>query len=264
MAATLEEAGKKIIVALDTKDPVKALELVRALKSLVGGFKLGLEFFTSVFVQVVTMGEEDDSVWANQYMAALRALFYELTGLLFWDGKWNDIPNTVAGAALGVVPLNPKFINVHASCGKEAMKKVVANKGNSIVLAVTVLTSLDDDDCRHVFGDLSAKKVFLLAQDAQEAGCGGIISSPQDLKILREYEINGHGASIPKLKVTPGVRPLWAAANDQKRVMTPGEAIQAGAGYLVIGRPITKPPAAIGTPVDAAKKIAEEIAAALQ
>jgi orotidine-5'-phosphate decarboxylase len=147
------------------------------------------------------------------------------------------------------------MFNVHASCGVEAMKAAVANKGMSKVLAVTVLTSLSDEECISVFGKASQQKVLEFANMAKDAGVDGLICSPKEVPLLR---------SRPELKdlllVTPGVRPEWAAAGDQKRVMTPGEAIKAGSDYLVIGRPITKPPEnKFSSPVEAAIAIAEEI-----
>ena len=144
-----------------------------------------------------------------------------------------------------------------------------------LILGVTVLTSLNYDDMVKlgIFQELNivdqeelvrVKQMFLrdfvahdLAYLAQESGLDGVIASPQEIHAIREY------CQPEFLVVTPGVRPLWAAVGDQKRVMTPGEAIKAGADYLVIGRPITKPPAEIGGPVEAAKRIAEEIALAM-
>lgn len=153
-----------------------------------------------------------------------------------------------------------RMFNVHASASIEGMKEAVANKGAMKALAVTVLTTFDEKDVEHIYGQTSSVfKVMQFARDAAQAGMDGIVCSPKELMALRH-------AQLPKgfLKVTPGVRPDWAFQDDQKRVMTPAEAIRAGADYLVIGGPIRKPPAEIGTPVDAAKRIAEEIAEALE
>jgi len=150
------------------------------------------------------------------------------------------------------------MFNVHASAGIEAMMSAVANKGQALVLAVTVLTSLEENNANLIFGGPSKARVLQFARDAKLAGCDGIICSPQELELLgKQKELGG------LLKITPGVRPEWASAGDQKRIMTPAEAIKAGATALVIGRPITKPPTEIGSPVDAAKRIAEEISAVL-
>lgn len=230
------EAKDRIIVALDVDSLDKAKSFVEQLAPHVGCFKVGLELLTAVGAPKVV------------------EFIHSLNGYVFYDGKFNDIPNTVAGAAKAVAGLNVKMFNVHASAGVEAMMAAIANKEQSLVLAVTVLTSLEENNAHLIFGGPSKAKVLQLARDAKIAGCDGIICSPQELELLgKQKEL----ASL--LKVTPGVRPEWAAAGDQKRIMTPAEAIKAGATALVIGRPITKPPAEIGAPIDAVKKIAEEI-----
>ena len=234
------EAKDRIIVALDVDSLDKARSLVESLAPHVGCFKVGLELLTAVGAHKVI------------------EFVHSLGGQVFYDGKFDDIPNTVGGAAKTVVGFNVKMFNVHASAGVEAMMATVANKGQSLVLAVTVLTSLEENNVYLIFGGPSKAKVLQLARDAKLAGCDGIICSPQELELLgKQKELDS------LLKVTPGVRPEWAAIGDQKRIMTPAEAIKAGATALVIGRPITKPPTEIGTPVDAAKRIADEIAAVL-
>lgn len=235
------EAKDRIIVALDVDSLGKAKSLVESLAPHVGCFKVGLELLMSVGSSTVVGWFMDNGFGGGQR--------------IFLDGKFNDIPNTVGGAAKAVAKLNVKMFNVHASAGVEAMMAAVANKGQSLVLAVTVLTSLEENNAHLIFGGPSKAKVLQLARDAKIAGCDGIICSPQELELLgKQKELSG------LLKITPGVRPEWAAKGDQKRVMTPGEAIKAGADYLVIGRPITQPPPEIGGLVEAAKKIAEEIA----
>ena len=234
------EAKDRIIVALDVDSLDKARSLVESLAPHVGCFKVGLELLMAVGAPKVV------------------EFVHSFGGWVFLDGKFGDIPNTVGGAAKAVAGLNVKMFNVHASAGVEAMMAAVANRGQSLVLAVTVLTSLEENNAYLIFGGPSKAKVLQLARDAKIAGCDGIICSPQELELLgKQREL----ASL--LKVTPGVRPEWAAVGDQKRVMTPAEAITAGADWLVIGRPITKPPAEIGSPIDATQKIAEEIASAL-
>jgi orotidine-5'-phosphate decarboxylase len=151
------------------------------------------------------------------------------------------------------------MFDVHASSGLYAMRAAVEHKGASLVLAVTVLTSMDDLEVARVFGCQAENAVKRLAKLAADAKCDGIVCSPRDLEALKDDD---RFAGL--LKVTPGVRPTWAQNNDQQRVMTPGEAIEAGADYLVIGRPITKPSAHEGRiPSLAARMIAEEIQAAL-
>jgi orotidine-5'-phosphate decarboxylase len=238
--AAAMEVKDRIIVALDVSSLDKAKSLVESLAPHVGCFKVGLELLTAVGAPQVV------------------EFVHSLGGQVFYDGKFDDIPNTIGGATKAVAGLNVKMFNVHASAGVEAMMSAVANKGQSLVLAVTVLTSLEENNAHLIFGGPSKAKVLQLARDAKLAGCDGIICSPQELELLgKQKELGG------LMKITPGVRPLWASAGDQKRIMTPSEAIKAGATALVIGRPITKPPAEVGSPVDAVKKIAEEISSVL-
>jgi orotidine-5'-phosphate decarboxylase len=231
----------KIIVALDVDTLGEADALVKVLAPHVGCFKVGLQLITSV--------------GAPQVVAFLR----ERGGEIFLDGKFNDIPNTIGKASAAASKLGVAMFNIHASSGIEGMVAAVKNKGNSKVLAVTVLTSFEENNAHLVFGAPSKAKVIQFARDAMLAGVDGIICSPQELELLsKQKELSG------LLKITPGVRPEWAAAGDQKRVMTPGDAIRAGATALVIGRPITNPPKEVGTPIEAVQRIAEEITLALQ
>ncbi|MDD2758578.1 MAG: orotidine-5'-phosphate decarboxylase [Patescibacteria group bacterium] len=199
----------RIIVALDVDNLGRAKELIESLAPHVGCFKVGLELITAVggpqIVQFV----------------------HGLGGKVFYDGKFCDIPNTVGKAAKAAANLGVKMFNVHANCGIDAMQEAVMNKGRSHVLAVTVLTSLDEDSCHLIYGAPSKAKVMQFAREATLAGMDGIICSPQELTMLAKRPEFGPGF----LFVTPGVRPEWASANDQKRVMTPGEAIKAGAAY---------------------------------
>jgi len=229
----------RIIVALDVPTLAKGLELVQVLAPHVGLFKVGLQLLTVEGAPKVVKS------------------ILEKKARVFLDGKFCDIPNTVGEASKAASGLGAMMFNVHASCGVAAMKAAVANRGHSHVLAVTVLTSLEENEAHLIFGQPSKAKVIQMAQWAKLAGAQGIICSPQELALLKSRPELG-GLSF----VTPGVRPEWASAGDQKRIMTPGEAIKAGAEYLVIGRPITKPPTEISGPVEAAKKITEEIAAA--
>ena len=231
------EGKDKIIVALDLDSLMKAKPLIEDLAEYVGCFKVGLELLTAE--------------GAPQVVAFVHAF----RGKVFFDGKFDDIPNTVGGAAKVVARLGVSMFNVHASAGIEAMMAAVSNKGQSLVLAVTVLTSLEENNAHLIFGGPSKAKVLQLARDAKLAGCDGIICSPQELELLgKQKELRG------LLKVTPGIRSSDSPPDDQKRTLSAKEAILAGADYLVIGRPITKSP----DPILAAQKIAEEIASALK
>jgi orotidine-5'-phosphate decarboxylase len=229
---------ERIILALDgIEDREKLKTTVHKLAFSVGLFKIGLELITKMGgpVAVVTVIENG--------------------GKVFFDGKFCDIPNTVGAAAKAAADLGVEFFNVHANCGKSAMQAAVANKGKSKVLVVTVLTSLSDEECISVFGKASQQKVLEFAVMAKDAGVDGLICSPKEVPLLRSRP-----DLIDLLLVTPGVRPEWAAAGDQKRVMTPGEAIKAGSDYLVIGRPITKPPEnKFASSIEAAIAIKDEI-----
>ena len=236
MSILEKNAKDQIIVALDVDALEKAKPLIETLAPHVGCFKIGLEIMTSV--------------GAPQAVGFI----HRLGGQIFLDGKFNDIPNTVAAAAKAAANLKVKMFNVHASAGKESIRAAVENKGTALVLVVTVLTSLEDAESERIFGTIAQNKVLQFAHDAKEAGANGIICSARELEIIAQVpELKG------LLKVTPGIRPSWAETNDQKRTFTPAEAVRAGATHLVIGRPISNPPRGIGGPIDAAKNIANEI-----
>jgi len=246
----LAQAKEKVIVALDVPTENDALALVDILKYHIGYFKVGLEFLTSAGIDIVRKIKETGSK-------------------VFYDGKFHDIPNTIIGACRAAVRLNVDMFTVHTTGGLEMMKWAVdATKNESeklgtkppMILGVTVLTSIDQkamaDELR-VPGDIAVHVVHL-AKLAEKAELDGVVSSSQEIEVIREYL-----PSWMKI-VTPGIRPVWAASQDQKRIMTPTDAISKGAYALVVGRAITKPPAEIGNPVTATNMIVEEIAAALR
>jgi orotidine-5'-phosphate decarboxylase len=233
------EAKDRIIVALDVDSLDKAKALVELLSPYVGCFKVGLELLTVA--------------GAPQAVAALKAR----NAKVMFDGKFHDIPNTMAGAARSVAAMGADMFTMHAAAGTEGMKAAVAAKGTSLSLAVTVLTSMDSGRCIDTFSRGTEEMVFRFASDAVAARVDGIVCSPKELQVLC-----GRDEFDYLVMVTPGVRPEWAAVGDQKRVMTPKEAVAAGADYLVIGRPILSPPASIGSPIRAAQLIAEEISEA--
>lgn len=225
-----------VFVALDTPDLSRALELAAAVKPHVGGLKVGLEFITALGPDAV---------------ASIVAL-----GLpVFADTKFHDIPNTVAGASRAVAGLGVAMFNVHASGGEAMMRaaKEAAREVNPDVktIAVTVLTSLADADLQSVGQSVPANaQVKRLANLAKTSGLDGVVCSPKEIALVRE--VCGRDFLI----VTPGIRPAGADLADQRRVMTPAEAVRAGADVLVIGRPIT----GAKDPVQAAAAVAAEIA----
>ncbi|MGE5546101.1 MAG: orotidine-5'-phosphate decarboxylase [Solirubrobacterales bacterium] len=226
-----------VFVAIDTTDSAKAVELARSLSGAVGGIKLGLEFFT-----------------ANG-PGAVAEVSAALGMPLFIDLKLHDIPNTVAGGMKGVARLKPVLTTIHASGGAEMMRAAVAaareHSPTTKVLAVTILTSIDQAAMTAIgFGGAVLDQVKRLAALAQEAGVDGLVCSPHEVEAVRA--LVGPGMTL----VVPGIRPAWAEAGDQKRFMTPRQAIERGADVLVIGRPIT----GAADPAEAARRIAAELA----
>ncbi len=241
-------SGKdRIIVALDVETGDRAVELVQRLKGRVGVFKAGLELVTAEGVQVLKRIRD----------AGAERIFY--------DAKLHDIPNTVAGAMKSVTRLGAWCVTVHAMGGEAQLEAAVKSAWETAtqeslprpkILAVTVLTSISADALANELrvGLSVSEYVAELAKMAQRAGCDGVIASPHEIEVVRAA-VNDPNFLI----VTPGVRPAGADKGDQARVMTPSEAIQRGANYLVIGRPIV----AAQDPVAAADRIAEEISQAL-
>jgi len=206
----------RIFVALDTPSLPQARALAAKVRHHVGGLKLGLEFF------------------AANGQPGVREMA-ELGLPIFLDLKLHDIPNTVAKAVQALRPVEPAILTVHASGGRAMLEdaKAAAPAGTKVV-AVTTLTSLDGDDLRSVGipGDPRAQ-VMRLAELAMAAGIDGVVCSGKEVAAVR--------AAWPKgFFVVPGVRPPDAAVGDQKRVVTPRAAIDAGASIIVVGRPITQ------------------------
>jgi len=228
---TFTEPKDRILVALDVSTAVEARRLVKQLIGYVGGFKVGLELITAI-------GAPD----------AIRCV-QAFGESCFFDGKFCDIPNTVGAASRAVAGQDVWAFNLHASCGKKAVREAMDNCGRSLVLGVTVLTSLGDE-CQSIFGQPAAEKVLQFAGMLNGEGAHGIICSAQEIKLIRD-----NPAFDEMILVTPGIRPIGADQNDQARIMTPKAAIEAGGDYLVIGRPITQ----ASEPAEAAKLIAREI-----
>ncbi|MGA2361345.1 MAG: orotidine-5'-phosphate decarboxylase [Candidatus Aminicenantales bacterium] len=234
-----KENRDRIIIALDVQTKEEGIALVSKLKDA-RTFKVGLELF----------------------IAEGPALFKKLKALrkdVFLDLKIHDIPNTVAGAVRSAFRHGVQMMTVHASGGREMMARAAETarqvseelgRPKPILLGVTVLTSLKGADLEEIgMGPDVARQVVRLAGLAKAAGMDGVVCSPQEIEVLRKE----FGRDL--VIVTPGIRPLWAAAQDQKRIMTPAEAVAKGADYLVIGRPVTGAP----SPQEAFLKIVEEL-----
>lgn len=231
----------QLIVALDYPDAPAALAMARRLVPLRPWVKVGLELL----------------------MAAGPSLATELRtfGLpVFLDGKFHDIPNTVAGAVKAAVSTGASMLNVHASGGVRMMRAAADAAAlaatahempRPLLIAVTVLTSLSAEELRDEVGCARAPEdqVVMLALRAQEAGLDGVVASPLEATAIRQA--CGPDFAI----VTPGVRPSGGAADDQRRTATPSTAIAAGANYLVVGRPITQAP----DPLEACARILAEM-----
>ncbi len=231
--------ASRIYCSVDTTEIDAARRIAGQVAGAVGGIKLGLEFFIA------------------QGPAGVRAVVGEDGPPLFLDLKLHDIPNTVAGGVRAALPLKPAFMTIHSSGGPAMMRAAAeaaaaAGENRPKILAVTVLTSLDEGDLGAVGQSVPvAEQVVRLARLAKESGVDGVVCSPAEVALVR-------AACGPDfILMVPGIRPAWAATNDQKRFMTPAEALAAGADHLVIGRPIT----ADADPAAAARRIVAEIEA---
>jgi orotidine-5'-phosphate decarboxylase len=238
-----------VYCAVDTVDLPEAARLIRSVaggaRPAVGGIKLGLEFFLAHGAPGVRYA----------FPAPVRA-----TGVgFFLDLKLHDIPNTVAGGIRAVVELEPTFITIHTAGGPAMMRgaaETAAEEARRLgvarprLLGVTVLTSLDrgDLEATGVKADPS-EQVVRLAALARDSGLDGVICSPLEIAALRK------ACGRDFVLMVPGIRPAGTASGDQKRVMTPGEAVRLGANHLVIGRPITE----AADPASAAEAIARDL-----
>ncbi len=233
---------EKIVIPLDVDSSEKAVDLVKKLKDDVGVFKVGLELINiaglDIFDKVKAAGADK----------------------IFYDCKLHDIPNTVAGASRAIAKMGIWLFNVHCAGGFAMMKAAKDAADESAdklgiappkVIGVTILTSIDQsilNDQMHVQGTV-ADQVVHFAKLTKEAGLDGVVASPHEIELIRK------ACGEDFMIVTPGVRPAGSEIGDQKRVMTPGEAVRKGADYLVIGRPIVK----ADDPVAAARAIACEM-----
>ncbi|MBT0664380.1 orotidine-5'-phosphate decarboxylase [Geobacter pelophilus] len=236
---TRDDARNKIIFALDVPGMAEVTKWAGLLSNKVGMFKIGKQLFTAC-------GPE-----------AVRAI-RQAGGEVFLDLKYHDIPNTVAMATLEAARLGVQLCNLHALGGYEMMATSMETLRSKCgeqrpkVLAVTILTSSNQETLAEIGIETPIREqVVRLAKLAQRAGVDGVVASPQETSLIRE------ACGSDFLIVTPGVRPAFASVDDQKRIMTPADAVSAGADYLVIGRPIS----AHADPVQACDLIVDEIVA---
>lgn len=234
------EVRNRLIVALDVASMADVRQLVETLSDAVSYYKVGMQLFYSVGMECLTYLREQDKD-------------------VFLDLKMHDIPNTVAQGAASLTRLGVAMINVHASGGQAMMQAAaekVAETAKTLniprpkLIAVTILTSMNDAEWASLRNTASIPdQVVHLAKMAQAAGMDGVVASPQEAELIRAA--CGKNFAI----ITPGVRPHGTAVNDQSRIATPAAALQAGAHYLVVGRPITAAP----DPRAAALAILEEM-----
>ena len=212
----------RIIVALDLDTRAEALDLVKLLRGKVGLFKVGSQLFSAegppVVEDILRLGEQ-----------------------VFLDLKFHDIPNTVVKSALAAHRMRVSMFTLHTSGGLKMMesvtrslKDITPEARRPLVLGVTVLTSMGEEDLKELGLDMSVPDhVIRLANLAQRAGLDGLVAAPAEVPLLRQHV--GHSLKL----VTPGIRPVGSDLHDQNRIATPAAALQAGADFLVIGRPIT-------------------------
>ncbi|GBE35756.1 orotidine 5'-phosphate decarboxylase [bacterium BMS3Bbin06] len=215
---------EKLILALDVNDPEYALEIIDSFSDWVTTFKVGLELFTTAGPDIIRK-------------------IHDRGKKVFLDLKFHDIPNTVSRAALQVTRLGVSMFNLHASGGYEMMKKTADAVVETClkediprprIIAVTVLTSISDEEFRNEMGFQHTIRTHVkhLASMAHRAGLDGVVASGHELSAIRRN--TGKDFII----VTPGIRPAWSPPDDQKRTMTPRDAIRNGADYLVVGRAV--------------------------
>ncbi len=234
--------SERIILALDVDRIEQALLHVLEIGDAVGMFKIGLQM----------LANSGPSVFAEIMQRHSRARF-------FYDAKFHDIPLIVEAAAKnsGRLP-GIEFVSIHASAGKAAMRQAATACPHVKFLAITALTSLSDEECQAVYGSDRRSVVLRFADWAAECNLAGIVCSPLELQHLKDHPLTRpDGERL--LRVVPGIRPTWARSDDQIATATPYEAVRDGADYLVIGRPIISPPAAIGSPLAAVMDIARDI-----
>lgn len=236
-----ENPAERIMVALDVDELDEAKAIVKDLEGLDVTFKVGNQLGTYEGWRKVV-----------EYINGTGAK-------IFCDTKFKDIPTTVQKSARAITRHQPNFFNVMADNTQEALRAAVEGVNSvqgdirPILLGVTVLTSMKEE-CVSIYGADASAKVQQFAGYAALAGLDGVVCSAEEVAVIRS---NTTTAGL--ILVTPGIRPIWAPSNDQQRIVTPADAVRNGSDYLVIGRPITQPPAKIGSPRQATEKIIEEL-----
>lgn len=226
-------AKDRLIVALDVDTLERALALVYQLAPYVGMFKIGLELI--------------HHLGGPQVSAAI----HDAGGKVMYDAKLDDIPNTMEGAVKGIAAQGVAMFTVHASAGRKSVAAAVKAAGRSKVIGVTVLTSIDDEECVEIFGAKPTPKVRKFAENLVKDQAAAVVCSPKEVAHLQDLKL---------LRITPGIRPEWFEPEDQKRVLPPDEAIRNGADMLVVGRPIIASP----DPVEAAQRLVAAMDQALK
>ena len=230
----------RVIVALDFAAASSAMDLLDRLDPAQCRVKIGKEMFTRA---------------GPTFVERVAARGFEI----FLDLKYHDIPNTVAAACAAAADMGVWMMNVHASGGRKMMtaaaERLAKVDDRPLLIAVTILTSLGQEDIAEIgYQGTPADNVLRLATLAQDSGLDGVVCSPLEVAPLRTDRV------APFLQVTPGVRPAGAATDDQKRIMTPGDAIRAGASYLVVGRPVTGAPDPLASLAAINAEVAEALA----
>ena len=232
---------ERILVAIDTPSLTKARNILDIAGDYIGGIKLGLEFFN------------------HNGVSGVNKVTERMDTKLFLDLKFHDISNTVAGAVRGIISTQPHIINVHTAGGYNMMREAKLQALESaqkcgmtspLVIGVTVLTALDDTDLKTIgYANNAKEQVVIMAKLAKDAGLDGVVCSAHEIKAIKE------ACGKEFITVVPGIRPNGANKGDQKRTMTPAQAIAEGADYIVIGRPITEAQDILA----AVKEIAESV-----
>ncbi len=237
---------ERVMVALDFDELEEAVSLIEALRAYPVTFKVGNQLGT--------------------YEGWLRVIqtIHSTGAKIFCDTKFKDIPATVERSCRAITRHQPEFFNIMADNspaaligavkGRDQAVKNYGLKKKPVLLGVTVLTSITDTESQELYGKVAKEKVLQFATMAAQNGLDGVVCSPQEAALLKENE-----STSSLLLVTPGIRPEWAVAGDQSRVLSPADAVRAGSDYLVIGRPITKPPESVGSPADALERILNEL-----